>query len=72
MFRLFILYFVLVFGGGTLMNTNYPVAVEAGKIMQMVTFVDPTIRWAESKGYAGVAQGLKALAGGAPVGRRAT
>lgn len=72
LFRLFILYFVLAFGGGTLMNTNYPMAVEAGKMMQLVTFIDPTIHWAESKGYHGVANGLKAIAGGAPVGKRAT
>lgn len=72
LFRLFILYFALVFGGGTLMNTNYTVAVEVGKIMQLVTFIDPTIRWAETNGYVGIATGLKALANGAPVGRRAT
>src|SRR5262245_12333540 len=72
LFRVFILYFVLVFGGGTLMNTNYSMAVEAGKFMQMVTFVEPTIEWAEGRGYHGLARGLKALAGGAPVGKRAS
>jgi hypothetical protein len=40
--------------------------------MQVVTFIDPTIHWAEGKGYDGVARGLKALAAGAPVGHRGT
>ena len=72
LFKVFVIYFVLVFGGGTLVNTGQPVAVEAGKLMQTVTLIHPAIRWAESRGYDGVARGLKAIAGGAPIHGRAT
>ena len=58
---------VLVLGGGTLINTGHPVAVEAGKLMQTVTFVEPAIGWA-SDHAAPVAHGLRVLQAGVPVG----
>ena len=72
MFKLFIVYFVLVFGGGTLINTKNATAIEVGRMMHMVTGVGPTISWAESNGYYKIATGLRALAGGAPAGSRAS
>jgi hypothetical protein len=62
--QLLLLYVLLVFGGGTLINTGHPVAVEAGRLMHTVTLVEPSIRWAESAGRYGVAKGLRVLAAG--------
>jgi hypothetical protein len=64
-----LLYVLLVFGGGTLVKVPHPVAQEVGRLMQMVSFVEPTIRWADRQGYAGLGNGLRVLAAGAPVER---
>jgi hypothetical protein len=69
LFNLVLLYVLLVFGGGTLIQTGHPVAVEVGKIMHMVTFVEPTLQWADSEGHPIVAGGLRVLAHGVDVGR---
>ena len=68
LFSVLLLYATLVFGGGTLINTGHPVAVEAGRLMQLVTFVEPTIGWASHRGYKPLATGLRRLAAGAPIG----
>ena len=67
--HLVLVYVLLVFGGGTLINTGHPVAVEVGRIFQIVTFVEPSIYWAESSGHNVVAEGLRHLADGVDLGR---
>ena len=67
--NLVLAYALLVVGGGTLINTGHPVAVETGKLMQLVTLVQPTIHWAKANDHYKVAGGLTVLAGGVPVGR---
>jgi len=62
-------YVILVGGGGTLINTGHPVAVEAGKMVQTITFVQPTIHWAENTNHRVVAHGLRVLSNGLPVGQ---
>jgi hypothetical protein len=68
LFNVVLLYIVLVVGGGTLINTGHPVAVETGRLLQTVTFVDPTIAWADGSGLQGVASGLRLLSAGVPIG----
>ena len=65
--QLLVIYIVLVAGGGTLINTKNPVAVEAGKLLQTVTLVHPAINWARHQGFDGLAGGLGVVAGGVPV-----
>ena len=67
LFNLILAYTLLVVGGGTLINTGYPVAMEAGRLLQVVTFVDPTISWAFAHGYGPLAQGLQVLSNGIPI-----
>ncbi len=67
--NLVLAYALLVVGGGTLINTGHPVAVETGKLMQLVTLVQPTIHWAQTNDHDAVASGLNVLAHGVPVGR---
>ncbi len=67
--NLVLAYVLLVVGGGTLINTGHPVAVEAGKLMQVVTLVEPTLHWAKSNDHDKVAGGLLVLSSGVPVGR---
>ena len=42
--------------------------VEVGKLVQVVTFVQPTIRWAEKSGHAMLAGGLARLSSGVEIG----
>ena len=65
---LMLIYGSLVFGSGTLMNTGHPVAVEAGRLIQVVTFVEPTINWVERVGHPILASGLTRLASGVEIG----
>lgn len=58
------LYVVLVFGSGTMIQTGNPVATELGKLIQVVTFVHPTIHWAHSSGHPKIASGLETLSHG--------
>ncbi len=60
-------YLLLVIGGGTLINTGHPVAEEAGRLLHVVTFVEPTIRWADSKDLGTAAYGLRLISHGVPV-----
>ena len=62
--QLVFLYALMVFGGGTLINTGHPVAMEVGHILQLVTFVEPAIYWAQGAGYENVSEGLRILASG--------
>ena len=59
-------YALMVFGGGTLINTGHPVAMEVGHILQLVTFVEPAIYWAQGAGYENISDGLRMLASGVP------
>lgn len=68
LFSIVLLYVTLVFGSGTLIQTGHPVAVEAGRLVQVVTFVQPTIRWAENAGHPVVAGGLARLSTGVRIG----
>ncbi len=67
--NLVLAYALLIVGGGTLINTGHPVAVEVGRIMQLVTLVEPTIHWAQTNDHDTMAGGLTVLANGVPVGR---
>ena len=67
--NLVLAYALLIVGGGTLINTGHPVAVEVGRIMQLVTLVEPTIHWAQANDHDTMAGGLNVLARGVPVGR---
>ena len=67
--NLVLAYALLIVGGGTLINTGHPVAVEVGRIMQLVTLVKPTIHWAQTNDHDTMAGGLTVLARGVPVGR---
>ncbi|MDY7109541.1 MAG: hypothetical protein SYC29_12975 [Planctomycetota bacterium] len=67
--HLLLLYALLVFGAGTLIHTGHPVAVELGRLIHTVTFVEPGIYWAESSGLDPLADGLRLLAHGVDVAR---
>lgn len=67
LFKIVIAYLILVFGGGTLVQTKNPTAMKVGKIMQTVTFIDPTIKWADARGFTAVATGLRELSEGVPL-----
>ncbi len=68
----FIVSVVLLYAGsllvsGTLINTGHPLAVEIGKLIQVVTLVEPSITWADAHDMDGVAKGLRLLSGGLPI-----
>jgi hypothetical protein len=65
MFQVLAVYLLLVLGGGALLRTGHPVAIETGRLIHTVTFVQPTIHWAESRGFEGLAGGLRLVAGDA-------
>jgi hypothetical protein len=52
---------------GTLINTGHPLAIEIGELIQVVTFIEPTIYWADSNDMETVANGLRMLADGLPI-----
>ena len=64
LFKLVLLYVGLVFAGGTLINTGHPVAVESGRLIHTVTFLEPATNWLQSHGYGAIAYGMNAVAGG--------
>ncbi len=65
-FNALLIYVLLVFGGGTLINTGNPIAVEVGQMLHLVTFVDPAIYWAASHGYEPLANAIRVLSDGIP------
>ncbi len=67
LFNLLLVYLVLVVGGGTLINTGHPVAVEVGQLFHLVTFVDPTITWADGQGHEPLATTVRFLSNGVPI-----
>lgn len=67
LFQLLVAWVVLVLAGGTLKNAGHPVAVETGRLIQTVTFVEPAIDWAQQRGFDSVASGLRAVARGIPI-----
>ncbi|MHC4427830.1 MAG: hypothetical protein ACYS0D_04405 [Planctomycetota bacterium] len=69
LFNLAIAWLVLVVGGGTLIRTGHPVAIETGRIIHTVTFVEPTIHWADGRGMYPVANGLRLVSAGLPIER---
>ena len=62
-----VLYVALLFGGGTLINTGHPVAVETGRLIHTVLFVQPTINWAENRDLDPLSHGLRMLSHGFPI-----
>lgn len=69
LFNLALAWLVLVVGGGTLIRTGHPVAVETGRIIHTVTFVEPAIHWVDGRGMAPVAHGLRMVSAGLPIER---
>ena len=67
-----VVYLLLVLTGGTLGRIPHPVASETGKLIQTVTFVQPTIHWMDDRGLEKIAGGLRLVAGGLPVERLAS
>jgi hypothetical protein len=67
MFKLVLLYAVLVLTGGTLINTGNPIAYEVGQLIHVLTFVDHLGAWANGHGLTFLAGGLDALQGGLPL-----
>lgn len=68
-FKILFVWALLVFTGGTLQHVNHPVAYETGRLIQTVTFVEPSIYWADSHGYRPLSSGLRFLANGADVNK---
>jgi hypothetical protein len=66
--NLALVWVVIVVAGGTLARTSYPVAVEAGRLLQTVTFVQPAIAWADGHELHPLATGLRVLSAGIPLG----
>lgn len=64
---LVIAYAGMLLVSGTLINTGEPLAVEVGRLMQTVTFVEPTIHWAETSEMDTLAKGIRFLSGGLPI-----
>ena len=60
-------YVLLIVIGGTLINTGHPVAIEAGRIIHLITFVEPLTLWAQAQHLQPLAQGLAALSNGVPL-----
>jgi hypothetical protein len=69
LFKLILLWAVLVFSGGTLQHVPHPVASEAGRLIHTVTLVEPSIHWADRNGYMPLSVGLRFLANGVDVNR---
>ncbi|MEM7229881.1 MAG: hypothetical protein AAF432_13810 [Planctomycetota bacterium] len=64
LFKLAIVYIVLIFAGGTLQRVNHPVAVEAGNLVHTVTLINPAIAWADNVDADWLATGLRVASNG--------
>lgn len=62
--QVIVVYVAMVFGAGTLIHTGHPVAVEVGRLIHVVTLVDPAIGWADAHGYGALGSGLRTISGG--------
>jgi len=60
-------YAALLFVSGTLINTGQPICKEVGELIQIATFVEPTISWAETSDLNAIAKSLRLLSGGLPI-----
>jgi hypothetical protein len=60
-------YVGLLLLSGTLINTGNPLAIEIGELVQVVTFVEPAIHWAQSSDLDTIANGLRLLSSGLPI-----
>ena len=69
LFQLLLTYVLLLFGGGTLVHTGHPVAVETGRLIHTVLLVEPTIRLAHEHDHHYLANGLRLVAHGVDVQR---
>ena len=69
LFKIILLWSMLVFSGGTLQHVPHPVANEAGRLIHTVTFVEPSIHWADRNGYMPLSVGLRFLSNGVDVNR---
>jgi len=67
-FKTALLYAILVFGAGTLIKTERPFAVELGRTIHALTFVDPLIDWIDSAGHRRLAGGVRLVADGVEIG----
>lgn len=64
LFKCLLLYVGLVFAGGTLIQTGHPVAVESGRLIHTIAFIEPATHWLQTHGYGAVAYGVQAIADG--------
>lgn len=60
-------YAVLVFTGGTLIQTGHPVAVETGRLIHTVLLVEPATHWTADHGMKPIAGAIDLLARGVDV-----
>lgn len=67
--QLLFVYAVSVFLGGTLINTGNPVAVETGRLIHTITFVEPATQWSASHGLRPVSFALNFLSEGVDLSR---
>lgn len=67
--QLLIAYALTVFLSGTLIHTGHPVAVETGRLLQTVTFVEPAQNWSAEHGLKPVSYALNFLSKGVDFSR---
>ena len=67
--QLLIAYALTVFISGTLIHTGHPVAVETGRLIQTVTFVEPAQNWSAEHGLKPVSYALNFLSQGVDFSR---
>ena len=67
--QILLTYAILVFTGGTLIQTGHPVAVETGRLMHTVLLVEPATHWTAANHLRPVAGAIDFLARGVDIGR---
>lgn len=68
-FQILALYAVLVFSGGTLIQSGHPVAEEVGQLMHTVLLVEPATYWTAEHGMRPVSHAINFLSRGVDVAR---